>query len=1084
MFSTEYTTDSLQHPKQLLTPPSILPSLLKSEQDTNTSLQLLESHFSEQFKKVQDIHSLPSVSAIVSPILTNKTDTPSSNLEGRHQVGIDYGDALSNNQRSRNQEIIFIDTNVVDYNDLITQSISSAEVILLDSDKDGVTQITDVLEQRQNVSAIHIVSHGERAGLALGSTHLNLNSLENYSSQLEQWAKALTTDADILVYGCRVAEDNEGKTFIQQLSSLTSADIAASNDLTGSATLGGNWVLEENTGFIEASFGFRTSVIDSYGAILPTAFVDNGTKVDVVEVGGSWSQGSGYIQQTGTNKYLYAGETIAAGDFSITANLSLASINGTAASFEIDGDRFGFDSRSYQFFTEGDDWGAAQTYGLAANYITPGQRFDLQVVRQGADISFLINGTSIVTRTLTSGNLSNVGFRPWRNTMRLYDFELGDGVSNPPPANNPPAITSNGGGDAATLSVAENQTAVTTVQATDPDAGDILNYRVSGGVDAALFTIDSKNGVLRFSNAPDFENPRDANRDNIYQVQVEATDGRGGSDLQNLSIAITDVAEGSVINFVDNGTKVDVVEVGGSWSQGSGYIQQTGIDKYLYAGKSIAAGDFSISATLSLASISGTAASFEIDGDRFGFDSRTYRFFTEGDDWGAAQTYDLATNYITPGQTFQLQVNRTGADISFLINGNSIVTRTLTSGSLSNVGFRPWRNTLRLYDFEISGAVGGGGGENPAPNQFFDDDPIFVRGTGGYGAYRIPAMVRAGNGDLLAFAEGRVNGTSDFGNIDIVMRRSTDNGQTWQPLKKVVDNGSFTAGNPGIVVDRFNNNRLVMVYNTGTHSEQDIVKGLGAREVWVTTSDDNGATWSKPRNITTSVHRPNAPEINSAYTFADDWRWHAVLPGHGIQLNNGRLVFGANYKLGDDRSKAFSFYSDDGGQNWQLGGIAGYPGNENQIVQLSNGNLMMNARPHREFNELYRQVSISTDGGKSWSPFVSDKNLPDPRVQASILGWQPDGTYRLLFSNPASQTSRTNMTVRISYDDGQSWAYSRNVRPNLHGAYSDLVIQSDNKIGLLYETGDNADGNANDLDYISYARFNLAWLTQGNDLFA
>ncbi|GAB4236103.1 MAG: hypothetical protein Kow00121_63470 [Elainellaceae cyanobacterium] len=532
--------------------------------------------------------------------------------------------------------------------------------------------------------------------------------------------------------------------------------------------------------------------------------------------------------------------------------------------------------------------------------------------------------------------------------------------------------------------------------------------------------------------------------------------------------------------FVAGGTKVDATEVGGEWLQGNGYLEQVGTEKYLYAGKAIAAGDFSISATLNLSTLNGSAASFEIDGDRFGFDGGKNRFFTEGDDWGNPQFHGNARNLITPGQPFEFQVTRRGAQLSFAIDGTNIVTRTLTGGRLNDIGFRPWRNIMQVFNFEI----GNTDASNLIPNPFLADQPIFVRGTDGYAAYRIPAVVQAGNGDLLAFAEGRVNGTSDFGNIDIVMRRSTDNGQTWQPLTVVADNGNLTAGNPGIVVDRFNNNRLVMVYNTGTHSEQDIVSGLGAREAWVITSDDNGASWSKPRNITSLVHRPNAPEVNPTYTFADDWRWHAVLPGHGIQLNNGRLVFGANYKLGDDRSNAFAFYSDDGGQNWQLGGVAGYPGNENQIVQLPNGNLMMNARPHQGFGELYRQVSISTDGGKSWSPFVSDKNLPDPRVQASILGWQPDGTYRLLFSNPASQTTRKDLTVRISYDEGKSWAYSRNVRPNLHGAYSDLVIQSDNKIGLLYETGDNSDGNPNDLDYISYAHFNLAWLTQGNDLFA
>jgi hypothetical protein len=909
-----------------------------------------------------------------------------------------------------------------------------------------------------------------------------------------------------------------------------------------------------------------TDVTESMG------FVVSGSKENVIELGGLWQQGDGYIHQQGTSKYLYANTPIAAGDFSITSTLSLIKLNRTAASFEIDGNRFGFEGGQRRFFTEGEDWGATQHYALTSDFITPGESFEFNVYRQGTELFFVINNTLIATETLHSEKLNHVGFRPWRNTMRLYDFAFAEPIANTAPsltsaatvtvgenetrvmtvtAVDPDAgavlayglsggadasqftldsstgdlsfltapdheapvdvdsdnvyevevaVTDGQGGSASqlvqvtvtdvdevpintdptiissdTVSLAENSTDVITLLATDSDASDILHYVISGGVDAALFTIDSASGDLNFITAPNYEEPTDTGGDNQYEVQVDVSDGQGGSDSQNLIVTIANVFEGS--NFVTSGSRNDVIEIGGAWEQSNGYIEQKSPGKYLYAGETTGTGDFFIRATLSLIKLNRTAASFEIDGNRFGFDGGQSRFFTEGEDWGAIQHHALTSDFITPGHSFEFQVNRQGTDLSFFVNGILITTETIHEGSLVNVGFRPWRNTMRLYDFSIEQETS----EPPGVSQFFDDDPVFINGTNGYHAYRIPAVTRAGNGDLLTFAEGRVDSFSDHGNIDIVMRRSTDNGLTWNPLSVLVDYGIHTAGNPGVVVDTQNNNRLVMVYNTSAHSETEIVQGEGAREVWVMTSDDHGYTWSAPVNITESVHRPNAPEVDPDYTYSEDWRWHAVLPGHAIQLDSGRLLFGANYKLEDNLSQAFSFYSDDHGATWEIGGIAGYPGNENQIVQLSDGTLMMNARPHSNHNELYRQISYSNDGGETWSGFESDTALPDPRVHGSIFGFESDQTYRLLFSNPASKTHRKNLTVRLSYDDGDSWSYSRRVWAGL-SAYSDLVLQSDNLIGLLYEAGDELQGRNRDQDFIRYARFNLNWLTQGQDL--
>ncbi len=122
---------------------------------------------------------------------------------------------------------------------------------------------------------------------------------------------------------------------------------------------------------------------------------------------------------------------------------------------------------------------------------------------------------------------------------------------------------------------------------------------------------------------------------------------------------------------------------------------------------------------------------------------------------------------------------------------------------------------------------------------------MFANGIGGYACYRIPAVIKLPNSDLLAFAEGRVASCDDFGNIDIVMRRSTDNGVSWGAQQVVAQNGAVQAGNPGVVVDTLDpsapNGRIWLVYNTSSHSESQVRAGTGVREVFATSSANNGA---------------------------------------------------------------------------------------------------------------------------------------------------------------------------------------------------------------------------------------------------
>ncbi|MEH1816951.1 MAG: Calx-beta domain-containing protein, partial [Nostoc sp.] len=172
--------------------------------------------------------------------------------------------------------IVFIDPKVIDYQSLMAGITLGSEVVILDANRDGLAQITEFLAKRESnsVQSIHIVSHGSVGSLQLGSINFNLSNLDSYKNQLQKWASALTDKADILLYGCDVAS-GEGTKFVQQISQITGADVAASTDKTGSAALGGDWNLEVKTGKIEASLAFKPEIIQAYQSILPASF--NGT---------------------------------------------------------------------------------------------------------------------------------------------------------------------------------------------------------------------------------------------------------------------------------------------------------------------------------------------------------------------------------------------------------------------------------------------------------------------------------------------------------------------------------------------------------------------------------------------------------------------------------------------------------------------------------------------------------------------------------------------------------------------------------------------------------------------------------------
>jgi sialidase-1 len=316
--------------------------------------------------------------------------------------------------------------------------------------------------------------------------------------------------------------------------------------------------------------------------------------------------------------------------------------------------------------------------------------------------------------------------------------------------------------------------------------------------------------------------------------------------------------------------------------------------------------------------------------------------------------------------------------------------------------------------------------------------PVWISGTEGYNAYRIPALLVSAKGTLLAFAEGRLNGRGDSGAIHILLKRSWDQGATWSAASTVLSFGDDTAGNPAPVLDRRTGKIwLLATRNPGADTEAQILNhtSKGTRTVWVTHSDDDGRTWSDAVEITYSV-KPA------------EWTWYATGPGAGIQLRSGRLMVACDHNSGQpDGWFSHVIYSDDAGATWKLGGSAGPQGNESTVVELADGRLILNMRSSAKLKN--RLVAYSMDRGATWSEGVVDPVLIDPVCEGAILR---AGKADIVFSNAAS-AKREALTIRLSRDGGKTWMASHVIQAG-PAAYSSLAQLPDRSIGVLYEAGE------------------------------
>ena len=321
--------------------------------------------------------------------------------------------------------------------------------------------------------------------------------------------------------------------------------------------------------------------------------------------------------------------------------------------------------------------------------------------------------------------------------------------------------------------------------------------------------------------------------------------------------------------------------------------------------------------------------------------------------------------------------------------------------------------------------------------------------------YRIPAIVTAPNGDLVAAIDERIPTCNDLrgsNDINIVIRRSSNNGKTWTPIETVIDFPlGQSASDPSMIVDTVTK-EIFLFYNfMNLDTEKDI------NYLHVMKSSDNGKTWSKPEDITSQIAKP---EWHKDFKF--------ITSGRGIQTRTGKLL----HCMVNLNSGMHVFGSDDHGKTWFLIDTPIAPADESKIVELIDGSWMVNARENKGG---FRYVHTSTDEGKTWIT-KADSTLIDPGCNASIIRYTSvqDGfeKNRLLFSNAKTRKGRTNLTVRVSYDEGKTWTEGKTIYKG-PSAYSSLTILKNGEIGVFFEK-DEYTKNV-------YAQFSLEWLTDKKD---
>lgn len=321
---------------------------------------------------------------------------------------------------------------------------------------------------------------------------------------------------------------------------------------------------------------------------------------------------------------------------------------------------------------------------------------------------------------------------------------------------------------------------------------------------------------------------------------------------------------------------------------------------------------------------------------------------------------------------------------------------------------------------------------------------------GNISCYRIPALTTAMNGDLIAAIDERGPSCGDLKlnkDINIVIKRSFDNGKTWTEAERIVDYPlGESASDPSFIVDE-STGKIFLFFNYMNLMEEKDIYYLK-----YVSSDDNGKSWSAPVDITEQITKPS---------WQKDFKF--ITSGRGVQTEDGELV----HTLVNLEKGLHLFKSSDHGESWQLIESPIEPADESKIVQLENGNWMVNSRVRQ--GEL-RFTHVSEDKGKTWTT-QAEPQLADPACNASIIKIHApiysESKSILLFSNANSPDQRENMTVKYSLDDGVTWSKGKTIYSG-SAAYSSMTYMQNGEIGLFFEK-DNYLKNV-------FVRFSLDWL--------
>jgi sialidase-1 len=356
---------------------------------------------------------------------------------------------------------------------------------------------------------------------------------------------------------------------------------------------------------------------------------------------------------------------------------------------------------------------------------------------------------------------------------------------------------------------------------------------------------------------------------------------------------------------------------------------------------------------------------------------------------------------------------------------------------------------------------------------------LFKIGDHGYNLYHIPGIAVTAKGTILAWCEARVNVGHDWDDIDILLRRSTDDGVTWSEAKKIVQVDGPIKKNPFALRLKATDPNTVTYNNPVMIADRDgtvhMVFCLEYMRAFYQRSDDDGITWSKPIEIT---------NIFESFRKDYDWKVLATGPNHGIQLKNGRLLVPVWLSTGTGGnahrpSVTATIFSDDAGKTWHASEIA-VPctdkfvnPNETVAIQLDDGRVMLNVR--NESKARRRIVVTSPDGATDWSDPVFQEDIVDPVCMAGLTRYTHDGKNLLLFSNPDTPRGRRNVSVRISEDEGETWRIARSIEQG-YSAYSDINVTPTGTILCFYGRSEKANFAG---DRLTIARFSIDWLLEG-----